>query len=174
MQKRIVLLTMIALAVVSLLTSCRGLSAEQKNAANDALKPLQKLKAAAEIGVNKMQYGSLVIDAQSAVNQALPKLPDGDLRKEIKSAMEAYADANALWGENKTDTILFVGRPLPTGDEFKDKIIGAMFSETATTMQERYKIPVHEDKYIQKDEGLSIIWKAAKEHVDRASKLLEQ
>jgi hypothetical protein len=58
---------------------CGGLSSQQKTAASEAVKSLEKLKASAQIGVNKSEYRRLVVDG-ATVNQALSKLPDGELK----------------------------------------------------------------------------------------------
>lgn len=86
-----------------LLTSCsdlNGLSPEALTATKEAVNRLQKLKLATDVGVNKSEYGRLVIDAQTAVNQALPKLKDGELKNELQAAMKCYAEAIYTWNDN--------------------------------------------------------------------------
>jgi hypothetical protein len=83
--------------VVVLLTACGGLSSKQQAAVDEALKALKKVDAATSVGVNYQQYGSLVIDAKASVNEASALLPDGELKKELAAAMEAYADAADAW-----------------------------------------------------------------------------
>jgi hypothetical protein len=162
MQKRAMLLFLFLIAL-PLLVSCGRLSSEQKTAASDALKALQKVDAATQVGVNKIQYGSLLIDAQAAVNQAVPKLPDGELVNEIKAAMECYADANAGWSEAGTGTLVFL-RNNPTAAHLKQKydIELAVQSNALDGGMNA----------ISKDTMLSVIWKKGSEHLGSASKLL--
>lgn len=91
-------LVLALIMVANLFTACGGLSSKQRTSAEEAMKALRKLGAATQVGVNYQLYGSLVIDAQAQVNEALAILPDGELKKEMNAAMEAYADAGQIWG----------------------------------------------------------------------------
>src|SRR5262249_9409187 len=51
--------------------------ANQKEATAAAIKALERVKAATQVGVDFKQYGGMVIDAKFAVNEAERILPDG-------------------------------------------------------------------------------------------------
>jgi hypothetical protein len=70
---------------------------DQKEATAAAIKTLERVKAATQVGVTFLRYGEAVIDAKSAVNEAERVLPDGDLRFYLSRAMRAYQDANTAW-----------------------------------------------------------------------------
>jgi len=59
--------------------SCGGLSGEQKKAVDEAMASLGEVSAATQLGANLQQYSSLVIQAQADVNEAVAKLPAGEL-----------------------------------------------------------------------------------------------
>src|SRR5215213_5897598 len=102
-------LSIISITIFSLLAACGGLSSKQKAAAANALKALQKLNAATEIGVNYQSYQLLLIEAKTQVNEAESVLSDGELKSELSAAMDAYADAGDAWGafirEGKGDEV---------------------------------------------------------------------
>jgi hypothetical protein len=68
-----------------------------KKEAADAIKALDRVKAAVEVGVTFQKYGELVIDAQTAVNDAKRALPDGDLVANLSGAVQAYKDVVTIW-----------------------------------------------------------------------------
>lgn len=76
-----------------------GLTTAQKAAALAALKSLNKLQAATEVGVSYVDYSSRLIDVKAEVSDNLENVPDGQLKQKINSAMDAYADARTAWGE---------------------------------------------------------------------------
>lgn len=77
-----------------------GSSSQSSTAANDALKALRKVDGAVtQVGVSFPQYNSLLIETQAQVNEALRVMPDGELKREIKAAMEAYNDAGQVWNQ---------------------------------------------------------------------------
>lgn len=88
----------IAIAMLMAVNACHSLSKEQKTAARDTLKALRKLDAALQVGTSYAQFSPLVVEAQAQVNEAKAVLPKGELRRELTSAMEAYADAREAWG----------------------------------------------------------------------------
>jgi hypothetical protein len=81
------------------LTKSGTLTAKEKAAAADAIKALGRIEAAVEVGVNYQQYGQLVIDAKAVVNDATRTLPAGEMSTNLTEAIEAYADAGAVWGK---------------------------------------------------------------------------
>ncbi len=164
MYKRTILALTISLAIIFVLTSCGESKekTEQKNAANNALKALRKLTAATEVGVSPIQYQQMLIDMRAEVNETLSVLPNGELKTEISAAADAYKDASTIWQasivakqNNLTLSILLDSYRLDDGK----------------TIPEKYG---KSGDYYSEDAATSTIWKVAKEHVIRASKLIEK
>jgi hypothetical protein len=63
----------------------------------NALKPLWKLDASTQIGVEYPQYVSLLTDTKAQVSEALAMLPESNLKKEINATVDAYIDAKHAW-----------------------------------------------------------------------------
>ncbi len=158
MHKRSMLLAT-TITTIYLLTACSGLSTAQRTAASDALKALKKMDAATEIGVNYQQFGAMAIEAKAEVNEASSKLPDGELKRELQSAMGTYADALAVWQDSSNGL--------------------STYGDLAELLLQKYsfKVEFYESYEIghkeQRSRALSVIWAKGREHIDRASKLLE-
>jgi predicted small secreted protein len=151
MRMRTTMICIVALAGF-LLTACNSAS---HAAAKDALQALRKIEAATQAGVSYMNYQPLVIDAQAKVNEASAKLPDGELKKELSTAMEAYVDAGRAWSKFANDDYL------------------SRNSELGKSLAAKYPIDIStENPAVQRSPVLSTIWEVAKSHVDKASKLL--
>lgn len=71
----------------------------QHQAAQDALKSLRRLHAAATIGVTSHDYHDRLIDTSADVAEDLRQVPQdpGPVYKNISDAMQAYVDASTLW-----------------------------------------------------------------------------
>ncbi|MFN2517263.1 MAG: hypothetical protein ABR556_13730, partial [Pyrinomonadaceae bacterium] len=145
--------------------STNALSQQALTVTNDSLKSLRKVDAATQVGVSYVQYGSLLIDAQAQVNEALPLLPNTQFKNEIKMAVEAYNDAYLAWQiANKQG---FIISPAPSG------LIDS------TELVRKYSLPPSvfssgESIYVIREDALTTIWRAARTHIDRASSLLNQ
>jgi hypothetical protein len=157
-KKQTFLATLIVAA--NFLTACGGLSSKQQASADEAMKALRKLGAATQVGVNYQQYGSLVIDAQAQVNDALAVLPEGELKKEMNAAMEAYADAGQVWSKKIADRGIYSD------------------SEPGMTLIPKYSLRTEKaysgSMRADPDDALQTIWGAARRHLDKASSLLQQ
>lgn len=161
MREHSVLRAVILFFAIHLLVSCGGgLSSEQRGAANDALKALQKVEAATQVGVNYQQYGQLAIDAKAAVNQAVAALPDGELESEIVAAMEAYADAGDAWGASINDK-LYSGSKL-AGDLKQKYDFDYQRANTALSKDDLKTLM------------LSTIWGTARDRLNKATSLLDK
>ena len=132
----------------------------QERAARESLKTLQKLEAATEVGVNKLQYGPMLIEAKAAINEANRLLPNGRLKQELNEAMQVFQDADAVWNSSSS----FINTT----------------SEPGRTIQAKYKLPLYDagsltslKNTFYSKEALPLIWPAAKPHLDEATKLLE-
>jgi hypothetical protein len=126
-------------------------------AATDALKALRKMAGAAQMGINFQEYSSRMIDAKADVDESLAQLPDGEVKKEIALALQAYVDAKTIWNDAATSDSVFT------------------MLEPAKTLQRKYKIPERQKGTVtDKSVALSTIWGVADKHIERASKLLNQ
>jgi len=131
--------------------------AEQRAAAKAAVQALKKMSGATEIGLNIMEYNKRLIDLKGDVDEAVEQLPEGELKREIGAAMEAYVDAMEIWRE-----------------DFLEYDFALTQFEPARTLQKKYGIPQRDAESIGKNTTLSVIWSAASRHVDRASALLRE
>ena len=170
-------------AVLLALASCskdpNALSPDAKSAARKSLDALQKLKASSDVGVNKMQYGNLLIEAKAAVNQAIPKLPDNELKKEIQATMEAYADVSEAWEA-------FEGEELLNIKDFGQITPNRKGQQFGVHLRNKYNLKIYpvefsgkqvsEDKalfvYLKRSETFSTIWQEAERHLNRAESLM--
>jgi hypothetical protein len=117
--------------------------------------------SATDVGINYRDYSSRIIDLKSDVDEALAQLPDGELKKELGLAMEAYGDALTAWSEVVQGHIL------------------APNFEPGKSLQKKYSIPEEKigkgpEMKLSPDTTLSTIWTVAGEHVKRASELVGQ
>lgn len=144
----------------TLLTACSGLSAKQKTAAENAIKALRKVEAATQVKVSYGQYSQLMIEAQAQDNEALTALPDGELKKEIGLAMEAYKDAQTAWKSSFSQSG-YIAK-------------GYASAQGGVDVIQKYSIPVGNSGLLSPEEALPHIWKVAKDHTDRASSLVDK
>lgn len=159
---------------------------EQKKYAEEAVRSLKKLDAATDVGINKIDYSKMLIDAQVAVNQAEEKLPDGELKQSITAAMGNYMDAKNLWYLMKEDTMVFVCEKQPDvsgKDEMYRRLSQIACNPEGGELMRKYKISIRNNSggidttgkgLILKKEGIAIIWKTAEENTNRASALLNK
>lgn len=122
----------------------------------EALKSLRKLTAATDVGVNFQDYSRRVIDVKAEVENLLPGIADEYVKNEIKSAMDAYADASSAWN-------------------FAVKNRGYLFIEfePALTLQPKYNLATEQlgrMTLISNQTALSKIWATAKNHIENAQK----
>ena len=154
---------LLALAVIftQLLTACGGLSGKQDTAAREAVAALRKIEAAVQVGVSYQQYGSLLIEAKSKVNDANAVLPKGELKQRLNAAMDAYADAGQVWGLKVGGTNLLPER------------------EPGATLMRKYNLKMQTISsvsltYIDPDEAMQVMWGAALGHLLIAQKVLDE
>ena len=123
----------------------------------DAIKSLRRMESATEIGISNQEYSSRMIDLKGDVDEALAQLPEGELRKELTLAIEAYTDALVVW--NYKYAFL-------TADE-----------EPGQSWAKKYPNIVSEIEgvnFVGRATAVPAIWVAAGEHVKRASALIAQ
>lgn len=121
-----------------------------KASATPAIKALEKLGSATEVGLNKLKYADLLIEAKTAVNQAQKQLPDGELKNQLLAAMLCYEDAGAVWDEKENSQ---------DGKNISEKYSGTFLFSFQLTKDLRNSL-------------MSIIWMKAKLHTDKASELI--
>lgn len=148
----------VMICIAALLLACGEFSSSQKQVAGDAIRALRKIEAATQVGVNYQLYGQMVIDAKAQVNEATAKLPDGELKSELISAIDAYAEAGQAWGATISDEL------------YPD-------SKLANDLKAHYDIQIEltygeSEKKQQRSVILSTIWAVARKRVDKASSLL--
>lgn len=143
-----------------------NLSAEQKSTVGDAVKLLRKVDAATEVGVSYAQYGPMLIDAQASVNEASTSLPEGELKNELKLAIEGYKDAYLAWQVTNKHGFISVGRSVPPGMAEGSHLV-KKYSIPLTFPNDPEKISL-----VSKGDALNTIWKVARTHIDKASSLL--
>jgi hypothetical protein len=125
--------------------------------ARSTLKVLWKVDAATEVGIDKVAYTSLLIEAKSQANETLAELKNEEMRNEIILALEAYMDAQRAWNLNQ-ETNDYVNTDIPEVQE----------------LMRKYSIkPDEADRTrIRREIILRTIWLAARKHLDQASALL--
>jgi hypothetical protein len=136
----------------------RALTAREVAAARGALKALRRLAAAEAVAPDYDEYGRLLLDVKGEVDDYLSEIGPGEVRDEIASALEAYADLRVAW--NTTRGLL---------------AMPAALYEPQRTLISKYGIPIDArgDVPLMDFQGaVSAIFKAAREHIDRASTLL--
>lgn len=134
-------------------------TAPQPSAINytaEAIKSLKKLSAATDVGVNFQDYNRRIIDVKAEVEDSLQNIPDEYTKSEIKSAIDAYADASSAWN-------------------FAVQNRGYLFIdfEPAITLRPKYSIPTTQlgsMTLITRETALSVIWAKAKTHIENAQK----
>lgn len=144
--------------ILSIFAACGGLSSQQKTAANEAMSSLRKLESSSQVGASYMHYGPLLIDARAKVNEVSAKLPDGELKNEIKSAMDAYESAGSMWK-----------RTLDWGNIALQKSAGEYMTKEEKI---KYSLPASGD--LSRSQVMDAMWAAGSKHVAQASILLDK
>lgn len=150
-----------AVIFTPLLAACGSLSSKQDTVAREAVAALRKIEAAVQVGVSYQQYGTLLVEAKSKVNDANVVLPEGELKQKLNAAMDAYADAGQVWGLKVGGTNLLPER------------------EPGATLVRKYNLKTHTISsvsltYIDPDEAMQAAWGAAMGHLLAAQKLLDE
>lgn len=158
---RATVLTASAIMLVQLMTACSGASSKQKTAAREAIATLRKIEAAVQVGSNYQQYGMLLIEAKSKVNDANAVLPEGELKQRLNNAMDAYADAGQVWGMKISGPNLLPNRE--PGASFMRKYNLKTKTISAASLT-----------YLDNDEAMQTMWGAALGHLLIAQKLLDE
>jgi hypothetical protein len=136
----------------------RTLNAREVTAARGALKSLRRLAAAEAVTPDYDEYTKLLLEVKGEVDDYLSDIGSGEVRDEIGLALEAYTDLRVAWNATRG----FLAVP-------------AALYQPQRTLIAKYGIPidVRGDIPLMNFQGaVSTIFKAAREHIDRASVLL--
>ena len=127
--------------------------------AQNALKSLRKMSSATKVGISQREYSSRLIDLQAEVDENLRDISEGELKQEIKLALETYADASTAWNEaGFTSGISYV----------------ACEKDTVQVLFTKYNIKCEtlgEAKIQMLNTVLSTIWNQANNHIEKAANL---
>lgn len=146
-----------------------GAEGGANSAAGEAIKALRKLESATSVGVSFAEYGTRLIDAKAAVDEALPRVSDGELKSEIELAMSEYSLASQVWQTVNREMI---------EDRYNSGYLDAS-TELGASLVKKYKLephvlPASKRSIILRSEILSAIWQSAKGHLDKAAQLAGQ
>lgn len=180
LQKRF-LLAVGAIVALNFLVACGGLSSEQKAAANDALKALRKADSAIELGQSYREFRFSVIETKAEVDNAITKLPDGELKDELKRSLNALIDKQKAW-EAFQGYISMLGETGPYfGSPDSDEAFFLLYkykpAENALGESlKKYKTEYKEDQatyQFQIKELLAATQNESRLHLERASSLIK-
>lgn len=136
----------------------RALAARESAAARGALRSLRRLAAAEAVTPDYDDYTKLLLEVKGEVDDYLSDVGPGEVRDEISLALEAYTDLRVAW--NATRGLLAVP---------------AALYQPQKTLIAKYGLPVEvrgEVPMMDSAGAVSAIFKAAREHIDRAASLL--
>jgi len=136
----------------------RVLTTHETAAARRALKSLRRLAAAESVMPDYDEYTKLLLEVKGEVDDYLSDVGPGEVRDEIGLVLEAYTDLRVAWNATRG----FLAVP-------------AALYQPQRMLIAKYGIPidVRGDIPLMNYQGaVSTIFKAAREHIDRASELL--
>lgn len=136
----------------------RALTAHETAAARGALKSLRRLAAAEAVTPEYDEYTKLLLEVKGEVDGYLSDIGPGEVRDEIRLALEAYTDLRVAWNTTRG----FLAVP-------------AALYQPQRTLIAKYGIPIDvrgDIPLMNYQSAVSTIFKAAREHIDRASALL--
>lgn len=136
----------------------RVLTAREVAAARGALKSLRRLAAAESVTPEYDEYTKLLLEAKGEVDDYLSDVGPGEVRDEIGLALEAYTDLRVAWNATRG----FLAVP-------------AALYQPQKTLIAKYGLPIEvrgEVPMMNSAGAVSTIFKAAREHIDRAAALL--
>jgi len=148
-------------------------------AGRKAYAALRKLAEAANIKLPLGQYGNLLIDTKTVVEEALTEISDYSLKNAITLTLEAYFDAGQAWGAARAyDT----GRP-PRGAPWGSaRVIEQRIpvdSEPGATLMRKYQIKpgvnrLAQADHLELDTALKAIWAVASARLNYVATFIRQ
>jgi hypothetical protein len=166
---------------------------EQKDAASPSPAPdpspaagrkayaaLRKLAEAANIKLPLGQYGNLLIETKTVVEEALTEISDYSLKNEIALTLEAYNDAGQAWGAARdydTRRQRTFGDPWGAKRVIEQRI--PVDSEPGATLMRKYQIKpgvnrLAQPDHLELDTALKAIWAVASARLNYVATLIRQ
>jgi hypothetical protein len=143
-------------------------------AARKAYAALRKLAEAAKIKLPLGQYGNLLIETKTVVEEALTEISDYTLKNEIARTLDAYYDAGQAWGAARAyDATLTFG----AARVIEQRI--PVNSEPGATLMRKYQIKPGVDRlgqadHLELDTALRTIWGVAAARLNYIAALIRQ
>jgi hypothetical protein len=149
-----------------------GLQAERK-----AYAALRKLDEAAKIRLPAGQYGDLLLDAKTAIDEALTDISDYSLKNAITRTLEAYYDAGQALGAAQSYEPRRTPLTWNSARVIEQRI--PVKSEPGATLMRKYQIKPEVDRlaqadHLKLDEALKAIWAVASARLNYVSTLIRQ
>jgi hypothetical protein len=149
-----------------------GLQAERK-----AYAALRKLDEAARIKLPAGQYGDLLIDAKTTIDEALMDISDYSLKNAITRTLEAYYDAGQALGAAQSYEPRRTPMTWGSARVIEQRI--PVKSEPGATLMRKYQIKPEVDRlaqadHLKLDEALKAIWAVASARLNYVASLIRQ
>jgi hypothetical protein len=150
-----------------------GLQAERK-----AYAALRKLDEAAKIKLPAGQYGDLLIDAKTTIDEALIDISDYSLKSAITRTLEAYYDAGQALGAAQSYEPRRTPMTWGSARVVSEQRIPVK-SEPGATLMRKYQIKPEVDRlaqadHLKLDEALKAIWAVASARLNYVASLIRQ
>ena len=150
-----------------------GLQAERK-----AYAALRKLDEAAKIKLPAGQYGDLLIDAKTTIDEALMDISDYSLKNAITRTLEAYYDAGQALGAAQSYEPRRTPLTWRSARQLSEQRIPVK-SEPGATLMRKYQIKPEVDRlaqadHLKLDEALKAIWAVAGARLNYVASLIRQ
>jgi hypothetical protein len=146
-----------------------SLQAERK-----AYAALSKLAEAARIKLPPGEYGNLLIETKTVIEEAMIDISDYSLKNEINRALEAYQDAGQAWGAARPyETRKYFGAPRVVEQRIP------VDSEPGATLMRKYQIKpgvnrLAQPDHLELDAALKAIWAVAGARLNYVRALMRQ
>jgi hypothetical protein len=135
----------------------------------EAIKALRRLDSAVSVGLTYREYGTRLVDTKVAVDEQLEKIAEGELKMEIMRAMIDYKRASEVWEMKVTQSEGFIRGGFMENISSYYKALRRDYPEMSV---EEFKSADGVSILIDIDGALSVIWRSARKHIDKATSLL--
>jgi hypothetical protein len=149
-------------------TNPNALSDAQKEAAKQAIRQLNKLTAATEVGISYRDYGTRIVDISSEFKEAITAVPSSELRSHLSSVLADHVRAREVWN------LLIEAK---YGEVFEEVVCPSLRTEypdvscrATTRFSAGGRIAQVDDE--SKNRILNGIWSAAKARLSKAEGLV--
>ena len=150
-----------------------GLQAERK-----AYAALRKLDEAAKIKLPAGQYGDLLIDAKTTIDEAMMDISDYSLKNAITRTLEAYYDAGQALGAAQSYEPRRTPMTWGSARVIAEQRISVK-GEPGATLMRKYQIKPEVDRlaqadHLKLDEALKAIWAVASSRLNYVATFIRQ